>query len=146
MKLRGKLTKTEWLLFLLAGVFLAVLGLAHVGKPAPEGADYTITAQRQDPEALPEEELPALEQPEAVGPVDINTAGLDELDALPGIGPVLAQRILDYREANGPFLSVEELMEVKGIGEKTLEKFRDSVTAGEAEPPAADDQDEEEAA
>ena len=61
-------------------------------------------------------------------PVDLNTAGLEALDTLPGIGPVTAQAILDYREENGPFSSVEELENVYGIGEKTLEKLRDLVT------------------
>lgn len=61
-------------------------------------------------------------------PVNLNTATLEQLDTLPGIGPVTAQAILDYREENGPFTSVEELEQVYGIGEKTLEKLRDSVT------------------
>jgi competence protein ComEA len=52
----------------------------------------------------------------APGPVDLNTATLADLDALPGIGPVLAQRILDHRTAHGPFGSVEELDDVSGIG------------------------------
>jgi competence protein ComEA len=53
---------------------------------------------------------------------------LEELDMLPGIGPVLAQRILDYRAEIGGFLSVEELLEVKGIGEKTLDKILEYIT------------------
>ena len=61
-------------------------------------------------------------------PVNINTASQRELDALPGIGEVLAQRILDYRKANGAFSSVDELVKVKGIGEKTLEKLRPYAT------------------
>ena len=60
----------------------------------------------------------------ADGPVPLNSATLEELDTLPGIGPVTAQAILDYREANGPFSSLDELTNVYGIGEKTLEKIR----------------------
>jgi len=57
-------------------------------------------------------------------PVDLNSATLDTLDALPGIGPVLAQRILDWRTTNGRFSTVEELGEVSGIGEATLGDLR----------------------
>ena len=61
-------------------------------------------------------------------PVNINTASKKELDALPGIGEVLAQRIIDYRSANGPFSTVDELTKVKGIGEKTLAKLKPYAT------------------
>lgn len=64
----------------------------------------------------------------AGGPVDLNTATLEQLDGLPGIGPVLAQRILDWRTANGRFSSVDELGEVNGIGEVTLGELRQAVT------------------
>jgi competence protein ComEA len=60
----------------------------------------------------------------AAAPVDLNTAGLAELDTLPGVGPVLAQRILDWRSQNGRFSTVDELGEVSGIGEKVLENLR----------------------
>ncbi|MDY0267956.1 ComEA family DNA-binding protein [Trichloromonas sp.] len=59
--------------------------------------------------------------------VNINSATLEQLEALPGVGPVSAQRIIDYREKNGPFKSVEQLVDVKGIGEKSLAKFRGQV-------------------
>jgi competence protein ComEA len=61
--------------------------------------------------------------------INLNTATLEELDSLPGIGPVLAQRIIDYREANGPFQSVDDLLRVKGIGLSLLEQIRDLVEA-----------------
>lgn len=66
--------------------------------------------------------------------VNINTATKDELVALPGIGPAKAQAIVDYRKANGPFKSVDDLKNVKGIGAKRLEKLRNDVSVGG--PPA----------
>lgn len=63
-------------------------------------------------------------------PVNINTAALTDLMTLPEIGLVLAQRILDYREAHGSFQAVEELMNVEGIGEKRMEQLLDLVTIG----------------
>ena len=63
-----------------------------------------------------------------VAPVDLNTATMVELETLPGIGPVTAQSILDWRVANGGFTTVDELIEVDGIGEVTLADLRDLVT------------------
>jgi comEA protein len=62
---------------------------------------------------------------QAKAPIDINTASASELERLDGIGPVLAQRIVEYRRANGPFRALEELMDVPGIGPKKLEMVRD---------------------
>ena len=63
--------------------------------------------------------------------LDINRATAEELELLPGIGPAIAQRIVDYRRQNGPFPSIEALIEVKGIGEKTLEALKPYITIGE---------------
>lgn len=66
----------------------------------------------------------------ADGKVNINTASAEELQTLSGIGEVKAERIVAYRENNGPFERVEDLLNVTGIGQATLEAIRDSVTVG----------------
>jgi competence protein ComEA len=63
----------------------------------------------------------------ANAPVNLNTATLDELDALPGVGPVLAQRILDYRTENGPFTTIDQLQEVPGVGPKKFDSLKTHV-------------------
>jgi competence protein ComEA len=60
--------------------------------------------------------------------VNINTATKDELDSLPGIGPTIAQRIIDYRNENGAFNTIEEIMNVSGIGSATFEEIQDLIT------------------
>ncbi|MDI6813825.1 MAG: helix-hairpin-helix domain-containing protein [Desulfitobacteriaceae bacterium] len=62
--------------------------------------------------------------------ININTAGVAELDKLPGIGPALAERIVQYRTDNGPFVRPEDLQEVAGIGPKTYEKMASMVSVG----------------
>jgi len=62
--------------------------------------------------------------------ININTASREELETLPGIGEVLAQRIIDYRRTNGYFKSIEEIKEVSGIGEKKFEAIKDLITVG----------------
>jgi len=65
---------------------------------------------------------------ETPGLVNINTAGLEELDRLPGVGPATAQKIIEHRNRIGRFTSVDQLMDVKGIGPKKLEQMRPFVT------------------
>jgi competence protein ComEA len=70
--------------------------------------------------------------------LDLNTATAEDLDALPGIGPVLAKRIVDYRAAHGPFKKIDDLEQVSGIGPKKLEKIKPFLIISEpgASPPA----------
>ncbi|MEN3202995.1 MAG: ComEA family DNA-binding protein [Atribacterota bacterium] len=81
----------------------------------PSGEDKVHAASRVPP-------------PSGTFLVNVNTASLKELESLPGIGAVLAQRIIEYREQHGPFRTLEDLLKVKGIGPKKLEKLRDCVT------------------
>lgn len=60
--------------------------------------------------------------------ININTATITELDTLSGIGPAYAQRIIDYRNSKGGFKTVDEIKNVKGIGDKTFDKFKDKIT------------------
>ncbi len=64
------------------------------------------------------------------GLINLNTANAAELDTLPGVGEVTAGRIIDYREANGPFRSVDDLVHVQGISMKSINTLRDLVTTG----------------
>ena len=103
----GKITKTEWILLALTGIFLCVLLVLFVR----DRARMETVGIETEVEVPQEEILPDL------SPLDLNAATDEELAQLPGIGEELARRIVEYREANGAFESVEELMEVSGIGE-----------------------------
>jgi competence protein ComEA len=72
---------------------------------------------------------PELRQPIS-NQVDINLATLEQLDALPEIGPITAQNIIDYRNANGPFGRIEDILDVPGIGPKTFDQIKDLITVG----------------
>lgn len=100
---KDKLTKTEKILLGLTAVFLCALLALYLREER-----LPVSTER---EAAPETVVPAAE------PLDLNTAGAEDLAELPGIGPVLAERIVAYRSEHGLFASPEELLEVEGIGD-----------------------------
>lgn len=68
--------------------------------------------------------------PQATELININTASTFELETLPGIGPTLAQKIVEHRDQNGPFLSTEDIINVSGVGPGTYERIKDLITVG----------------
>ena len=110
-------------MYLLVLTALFCVGAAALWAAVPKAAagDYLITAAEPEDGGT------------AVKPVNINTAGVSELDGLPGIGPVLAQRIVDWRTENGPFRSTEDLLKVEGIGRSTLENLQGCIIMEEME-------------
>jgi competence protein ComEA len=76
-------------------------------------------------------EIPAAtEAPSSAELININTASQAELESLPGIGPTTAQKIIAYRQANGPFVSIEDIVNVSGIGPGTYERLKNLITVG----------------
>lgn len=93
----------------------------------PQNASANSSAILTPDTLLPEPPHPT-ETYSVPGLINLNTATQEQLETLPGIGPALAKRILDYRDANGPFASIGALSYVSGIGEKRLEAIWDLVT------------------
>ena len=104
--------------------------LAAAGGPLPDADLSTLNLARK----VTDGELIVVGQPSnevgQVGKVNLNTATLAQLDSLPGVGPVLAQRIIDYRAKSGGFRDVTDLRRVDGIGEETFAKLKDLVVIG----------------
>jgi competence protein ComEA len=101
----------------------AALDLVNLAAPVADG-QQVIVPLRGSAGATPATGSTASEGGAPGAKVRLNSATLDELDELPGVGPVTAQQILDYRETNGAFRSIDELDAVPGIGPARLEQLR----------------------
>ena len=74
----------------------------------------------------------AVARPAIAGPINVNTASASDFEGLPGIGPAMAARIVEYRQKNGPFKKLEDLMNVRGLGEKNFLKLKPQLTLSTA--------------
>ena len=148
---RGQLEQTiqdhlgSLLTLLLVGVTMFIIGSHHQPVPTSNTATFTATPPKTQPtasvvinelETVLAQELPS-ETSVSTGSeeillstshININNATQAELESLPGIGPAKAQAIIEYRQQNGPFLSLNDLGKVKGIGPKNLETLKNSIT------------------
>ena len=110
----GKWTATHRYLLAVTAIFAIVAAALWLTAPGHTGPGYRVTVERG--------------ASERDGKIDVNAADADTLTLLPGIGPVLGQRIVDYRETHGPYTAPEQLLQVQGIGPKTLAGLQDYIT------------------
>ncbi len=89
-------------------------------------AQAWLGAQKAQPAKSDTAAVPAI--------VNLNTATAEQLDSLPGVGPKVAARIIEYRQKNGPFKKIEDVMNVRGVGEKNFLKIKSRLTVGPAKP------------
>jgi comEA protein len=96
------------------------------------GAQAWLAAQKPSPTKGDGNAAPAV--------INLNTATAEQLDSLPGIGAKVAARIIEYRQKNGPFRKIEDLMNVRGIGEKAFLKMKNRLSVGPTKPAAPNGQ------
>lgn len=118
--------KANVMLFTVFAAFACLITGFFIGRNSVSGdilISYNHSVQEQAVATQPNES-------DDYGLININTASASVLQSLPNIGETLAQRIVEYRKENGDFIAIEDLLQVKGIGETRLEQIRQYITVG----------------
>lgn len=102
----------------------------HDGQQVIVPVRQARAASMSTPSAVAASPTSAIPAVATTGPINVNNATEQQLETLPGIGPALAQRIIDFRNANGPFVSLDDLANVKGISARMVDELRDLATVG----------------
>jgi len=116
------LKKASLVLLSVTVIFLSAMVGYHIGKNYVV-ASFTVSAEKPIGKV-------DTEDAGTFHPLDINTATVEELDLIPGIGQSTAEAIVDYRTKNGPYKCVEDLLKIPGIGQAKLDSFKHLITAG----------------